>query len=249
MRGGSTWLEQALDEHPLIDMHKTRIFVQHFDITKIPQKRNPESLLGLVNEKLIYIPKTAKNIHSNFPETKIVVVLRNPVNRLISGYFLYKSNHIGDKISLHDFIYKHEKGKMNIEIGMYKKQLQSYLKEFDKKQIGVFIFDELENSPQKYIQNIYKFLNVDFNFIPTIINKKKNIGITFDNNIFKKIPLYLKNNKFLRLYRISEKFLSSDNNRELEENKEILNDIRSMYKEKNSGLDEMLDIDTSHWYN
>ena len=172
MRSGSTWLELALNENPLLDIRKIDSEINENNFLLEEFKEGVRS--GLINEKFIYTPGSAKRIKSKFPDVKIIVVLRDPVKRLISGYFLYKSNHMDDEVGFQDFVSNYEKGKLNVHMGMYKEHLQSFLEEFDRSQLGVFIFDDLEKSPEKFVQNIYRFLGVDNGFVPGIINKKKN---------------------------------------------------------------------------
>ena len=141
MRGGSTWLEAALREHPDVEMYKTRLFVDHDDINSVPARINKTSAkIGLVNEKLISIKGAAKKISDAFHHCKIIIVLRNPVDRLLSQYFLYKSNHIDDRIPMKSFVETHEKGKMGIDQGMYLHLLQPYFECFERDNLGFFLY-------------------------------------------------------------------------------------------------------------
>jgi len=249
MRGASTWLEQALKEHPAIEIHKTRLFVDHQDMSQVPLKTCQSKLLGLVNEKLLNLPEVPKLIYQTFPQVKVIVVLRNPVSRLVSGYCLYKSNHITSKIDLEEFVKNYSKGKLNIQIGLYKKDVENYLQYIPRENMGFFLFDELKNDSRNFIASIYKYLGVNANFIPSMISQRINIGVHLDSNWVKKIPFIIKHSFLSGLfYRFIERFLKSETEKLIHHYKDFLDDHKSFYKNENKGLDELIGVDTSHWY-
>ena len=245
MRSGSTWLELALNEHPQIQLRKVK---SDLAVNNIQVKAREIICSGLINEKLLYQPGAASDIKRKFPNSKIIVVLRDPVKRLISGYFLYKSNHINDEVGFEDFVSKYEKGRLNFRMGLYREYLMPFFEEFDSSQLGVFVFDDLERSPIRFVKNIYGFLEVDCSIEPSIIHAKKNVGIFFGKNLFLKIPFLFKKYGFQRVYRFLEKYLRSNNEDIFLENAHFLQEIRDIYKTKNEGLDEMFHINTKHWY-
>ena len=246
MRSGSTWLELALNENPQIELHKVK---SDLTVNNIPLKNSQDGVCsGLINEKLMYQPGAANYIKRNFPNAKIMVVLRDPVKRLISGYFLYKSNHINDEVGFEDFVSKYDKGDLNFRMGLYRDYLMPFYEEFDTCQLGVFVFDDLERSPTRFIKEIYGFLEVDSSFKPRVIHKKKNIGVSFGKNFLLKVPFLCKKYGFQRVYRFLERYLNSSNNAIFLENAQFLQEIRNIYESKNDGLDEMFNINTNQWY-
>jgi hypothetical protein len=192
MRGASTWLEAALSEHPQLQVFKSTFFYDESE--GFPQKI-PISFhgkIGFVNEKYLYLESVPQKIFAFNAKMKISIILRNPLDRLISQYFLYKSNHLGDSIDFVSFVNTHEKGKLGIKLGFYQEQLERYLSFFPKEQVGIFLYDQLLESPAQFIENILSFLEVDSTFTPSIISKRKNVGMDVDKSFIKRLILTLK---------------------------------------------------------
>lgn len=133
--------------------------------------------------------KTAKLIKKNFPDIKLVVLLRNPIERAYSNYlFTLKNN-----IEILDFNYaiKNENIRKNHYIGkwsdikpfdyigrsMYYQQVKDYLDIFDLKQMHFIIFEDLITNKKKNLTSLSKFLGFSYN--PNIQFKKTNF--TYSN--------------------------------------------------------------------
>jgi hypothetical protein len=57
---------------------------------------------------------------------------------------------------------------------LYYSRLKPYFKLFPKENILVLIYEDIRKNPLKFIQNIYRFLEVDDSFVPPSLNKKVN---------------------------------------------------------------------------
>jgi hypothetical protein len=93
---------------------------------------------------------------------KLIVSLRNPVDRAYSQYRLLK--YYANK-ETRDFDVVVRKEPEYIERGLYYRQLKRYLKYFDMAQIFIIFFEEFVASPNRVIQRLFSFLNVDENFV------------------------------------------------------------------------------------
>ncbi|NOZ47017.1 MAG: sulfotransferase [Chlorobi bacterium] len=117
----------------------------------------------------LYSAVAAKNIYNYNPGSKIIILLRNPVERAFSHYLMalrYGFTTLSFKEALEKDIQKEKKGwgisELFIELGEYYKQVKRYYEVFPKENIGVFLFDELEKNPEAFYQSIFKFLNISF---------------------------------------------------------------------------------------
>ena len=99
---GTTWLFNCLDEHPEISGSKpkeTKFFREEFDKglayyqKKFFTNKNA-SVLGEFTPSYIYNPEIAKRIKESFPNTKIIVVLRDPLEFIRSAYYFDKQRGI-----------------------------------------------------------------------------------------------------------------------------------------------------------
>lgn len=274
-RSGSSWLYQCLKEHPqmCLDTRPKEMpliwegredaeyyFKNLFKGCVQNQKR------GWWARYLQYAEETAPRIKQSFPNTKFVVCLRNPIERIYSHYLL-KKNEGGINCPFEDFI---KEGDL-IKAGFYYSQLLTFLKFFPKEQILILIYEDIEKNPLGFIQKIYKFLGVDSNFIPPSINRKvfpttKNLLFMpfFSKANLEKTATFLRNRraniliKFLRTAKISSfvYFLLRRNIRDYSTavpspkpamNLETRQYLRGVYREEIKNLEKLINRNLNFW--
>lgn len=125
-------------------------------------------------------PWTAKRIHEILPNIKLIVILRNPVDRTYSHYHLSKRESgvtksfdevIGDDMNnLSKFSQKNNKfidsyfqtlvQNSYLARGFYVEQLEQWFEIFNKKQLLVISSEDLANKTQSTLDTVFKFLDV-----------------------------------------------------------------------------------------
>ncbi len=105
----------------------------------------------------------AKQIHDYNPNSKIIIMLRDPIKRLISYYKMY-SKRQGLNISLKEFIDNTETALPKLETGLYYERVKAY-KDLFGSNVQVIIFEELIENPIKVQEELNGFLGLeDLNF-------------------------------------------------------------------------------------
>jgi hypothetical protein len=134
-----------------------------------------ESMIkGEWSVKYLPEPQVAFKIKKEFPDVKILVCLRNPLERALSQFY-YAKYHQGFEKCCQSFEEAFEKHPNFYRFtSLYSKALKRYFDLFPKKNILVLIYEEIEKNPLKFIQNIYRFLGVDDSFVPPSLEKKVN---------------------------------------------------------------------------
>ncbi|MEM9923671.1 MAG: sulfotransferase domain-containing protein [Cyanobacteria bacterium P01_D01_bin.50] len=99
---------------------------------------------------------------SVIPETKLIYIVRNPIERIISHYVhLYadskENRDIEEALAELD-------GNQYIERSKYFLQLEQYLEFFSDSNILIITSEELSNFPQKTLKKVFQFLQVDADF-------------------------------------------------------------------------------------
>ena len=181
-RGGTTSLSINISQHPdiYIDSNKEPSVgeVHFFDINWKKgiewYKKKFDYNYKLVGEKtpsLIYLPSTFPLIQSVNPFVKIILVLRNPVERAYSAWKLNKKNGNED-LSFQEAISYELKylnnmnktfftiGKQYLNRGFYYKQIKELLKWFPKQNILILISEIVKENMNKEYNKIYEFLNL-----------------------------------------------------------------------------------------
>ena len=182
VRGGSTWIYEALREHPEVcvsieketkffsDKHKYNWGLNYY-LSKFSYTSN-EKVQGEFDPGYLSSTGTAKRIHQMYPEVKLIACLRDPADRAYSHFIRHKRQGKNLVKTFEDVI--QQKASIYINHGFYAKYLKEYYSFFPKKQLYVTFYQDLETNPVKFIQDLYRFLEVDNSFLPTVINTKIN---------------------------------------------------------------------------
>ncbi|NEQ70187.1 MAG: sulfotransferase domain-containing protein [Symploca sp. SIO2D2] len=139
----------------------------------------------------LHNPLSADRIASFDSNIKIIVILRNPVERAISHYF-HEKRRGREKLPMTDaFAKEEERLKSSLESqdfksnafihcsyksrGLYAEQLARYMKAFSRKQILVLESDTFFSKPSNTLQKIFKFLEIETE-LPIENLKPRNVG-------------------------------------------------------------------------
>ncbi len=99
---------------------------------------------------------TAKKIHQYNPKVKLIYMMRDPIERIISHYMhSYARNQI--KFDLQHLVMK---DRMHIDMSRYYFQLKPFLRLFPKEQFHFIVLEEFLKDPQKSRQEVYEFLGL-----------------------------------------------------------------------------------------
>lgn len=126
---------------------------------------------GEMTNAYLYSTQAANNISQKFPHAKIIMILRNPVERAFSHYLMdlrmgIESGNFME--ALQKDISRTEKGwgisNLYIELGMYYEQVNRFLKLFPHEQIKILLHEDFKNNPSKTMEGICQLLNADGSF-------------------------------------------------------------------------------------
>lgn len=169
-KAGSTWIHRVLSWHPMIfmtpvkdiyffDRYYARGFkwyLKHFSGVK------DELVIGEVSHDYLYSLEACERIAENLPDVKLMVCLREPIERAFSSY-LHLLKHGAIKCNFEEAI---EKEPSLIEHGMYAEYLHRYIEIFGKKRICVAVFDELRQDPNGFAKGLFGYLGVNSHDLP-----------------------------------------------------------------------------------
>ncbi len=190
-KSGTTSLKHYLAQHPDIFLiHRGRGFFG-YEPAEISESKYFSFYKDAKNEKMVgekasdYLsaPNTASKLKKRFPDAKIIMNLRNPIDMM---YALHSSQLYKETMEdLEDFeeAIKAEKwrkkenekspGKWHphmfySDIAKYTPQVKRYFDNFDKEKIKIVISDDLKKDTLKTYKEILSFLDVDDNFVPDL---------------------------------------------------------------------------------
>jgi len=126
------------------------------------KKVKDEKIIGEANPSYLSDPETPKLIHQTVPNARILISLRDPVERAYSAYlmtirrgFTKKSFSQQMENTLSNEILP--SGKV-LTRGLYFNPVKKYLDIFGQKQVKIIIFEEFIKNPKTFIEEILEFL-------------------------------------------------------------------------------------------
>lgn len=156
-----------------------------------------EKAVGECSTGYLYSEVAAKEIRKAVPHAKIVMVLRNPVERAFSHYLAdlrmgtVAAGTFGEALEF-DFNRK-RKGwgvsSLYVEIGLYYRQVKRYLDVFPEESVKILFFEDFRDDPGKAMSELYAFLGVDRNFTPNLAIRYNSALVPRWRGLFRLIEL------------------------------------------------------------
>lgn len=180
-RCATTWIYKCLKEHPDVFVPPKRKEVQFFDRFYAKgldwyrmwfQEWSNESAIGEASPSYLFHSEAPQRIAKHLSDVKLIVSVRNPVDRAWSQYWRNRSS---GRITC-DFQQAWREYPFLVEQGLYYKHIARYLDFFSRKNFLVLVFDDLRNDPISWIQSIFEFIDVDPGFVPSLVNRRSNKG-------------------------------------------------------------------------
>jgi len=179
-KSATSWIVQCLREHPQVSCSQpkeTHFFSNNFSrgikwYSSCFRSKKEGDIIGEYSPDYLQNPDSPKRIKEFYPNAKLIVCLRNPVDRVISAFYFNKGR---GKHSFDTVREKIEKEPGNdINKSLYYRGLKTFFTYFPKKQFIIILFDDVKKNPVPTIQKIYRFLDVDDTFTPASAEKKVN---------------------------------------------------------------------------
>ena len=225
-RSGTTSLYNYLKQHPDVFMSpikETNFFAyegeaarsrfmgdlekkDHFPVVTIEnylalfRGTSGKRAIGEASPLYLHSPHAATRIKEFAPEAKLIAVLRHPVDRAYSSYYM----HVRERREPRGFeeaIRQEQEGAENLSLmlpqscylrlGLYAQYLLPYFEIFGRTQLAVYLFDDLKADPQRLMRKLFRFLNVADDFVPDT-SHQYNAGGVAPNRFWQ--TLLMKNN-------------------------------------------------------
>lgn len=127
-----------------------------------------EKAIGESSVFYLYYPGTAKRIYSEIPDAKIIILLRNPVQRAYSAY-MHLIRDERETLCFEESLKTEQERKtgdfepmwLYHELGLYAKQVKQYLDVFGRRQVKVILFEEFIRNPESQLKDVFHFLEID----------------------------------------------------------------------------------------
>jgi hypothetical protein len=178
-KGGTTWWSRSVFAHPdiLAPVRKELRFFQHHWEEEFTERRVVEyhryfprpdhgKVTGEWTPNYMFDPWTARRLHRAAPDARILLILRDPVARLLSGLRDAAYHYYGDP---HPRLVSEA-----IEFGRYGEQLRRLAANFQRSQILVLQLERCILDPERELARTYEFIGVDPGFVPADLREPVN---------------------------------------------------------------------------
>ena len=190
-KAGTTSLYEYLSRHPEVYMPDTIKEPDYFSHEEILQQQlyyktthitdpgeykalfagvKDQKAVGEASVSYLFYPGTAQKIYDFNPKAKILISLREPVERAYSHYLMDARLGLLEG-SFEDIVFrkiKHKHADMYyqqiVSLGEYAGQITRYLTLFGPDQVKVLFYDDLKADPKGVMKSIFNFLEIDENF-------------------------------------------------------------------------------------
>jgi len=274
-KSGTTSLYNYLDQHHSITMSSVKE-PNYFSFTEIEDQKlyyktkhistldkyhslfnfkNGSCLFGEASVSYLYYKDIASRIKKYNEDAKIIIILRDPVERAVSHYNMDKRlgfvktdlKSILDDVSLKNHMLFYQQ---YIQLGFYYLQVKRYIDVFGKENICVMKYDDLNNDNKEFTNKILGFLDLDVDNkidFDTPYNSYKSssnqlVNILYSVSFMRKIISLFFPNSMLKA--INKFFF---NKQETKISEEIEMKLYDLFHEDILLLEQMLEIDLNSW--
>lgn len=170
VKSATTWLVNCLNRHPqiYIPLKEIHFFSRFFSkrltwYHKHFKRAKPSQFAGENSNTYLESKEATMRIKKMIPEVKLIVCLRNPVERAYSDYCMnFEKARVSADIAIYLNPYNNNLTNDSpfLYRGLYAKHIKRYFKYFEKSQIKILLYDDLVLNSQKFIEDVYEFLGV-----------------------------------------------------------------------------------------
>ena len=163
-----------------------------------------EKAIGEASVSYLFYPKTPQKIKKIIPDVKIIIILRNPLERGYSHYLMdYKLGLV--KLPYDQIVYRKSNHKyidlyyqQYVELGLYYEQVRRYIDIFGETNVKIILNEDMNKDTKSVVKEILEYLGVsstdiqDVSMRHNIYKKPRNI-ILHKIFILQKLRAYLSN--------------------------------------------------------
>ncbi len=161
--------------HPEVCMGGPKKELHYFDSSRYPNHKEyhrcfapegGESVFGEATPSYMFVPKAMRRIHEYNPRLKLIVLLRDPIERTYSNWIMRKER-VGDveTFDFDTFLRAHQtkepwQDSLILDRSLYAGQLQRIFRYFPREQVLILLSEDLRSSHRESMNRIAAFLGI-----------------------------------------------------------------------------------------
>jgi len=177
---------------PMTTKFSAGFITQVSDYLRLFQNATTEDVLGEASVCYLWSPTAPGNIARACPQAKILMLLRNPVDRAYSQYLQVLASSRKPQ-SFREYV----EAAMNshstlmgplypfLHFGRYCEQVKRYLKQFPRQQVQICFYEDYQSDAAGMLRDIFQFLGVDHSFAPDISQRYMQVSIPRSHRFYR----------------------------------------------------------------
>lgn len=227
-----------------------------------------ETAIGEASTAYLYLSRARDRIRHYVPEAKLIAILRDPAERAYSN-FLHLVRDCREP--LRDFARALQAEEDRIQnnwgplwhykqTGFYYAQLKRYYEVFEREQIKIYLYEDLNDDPLSVLRDAYGFLGVDNTFVPDVSMRYNVSGVPKNERVHALYEFLHRPHPVKSIFkpllphesrrRLRERLLNALRNQNLTKPPfplEIQRQLEEVYREDVLKLQELIQRDLSEW--
>jgi hypothetical protein len=172
-RAATTWVHECLREHPEVfvpAIKEVHYFDEHFArgpawYTGHFRPRPGQRVKGEITPNYLDVEAALPRLAQTLPNTRLFVILREPVERALSAYHFFPERFAGLTFAEACRASGHL-----VNPGRYARHLERFFVHYGKEQLKVILYDDIEADPAHVLADLFGFLGIDDAFVPPSVH-------------------------------------------------------------------------------
>ena len=178
-KSATTWLQRSLQADPCVSMpspelhYFSREYSRGDDWYLSQFAANASTIVaGEKSNTYLESSQAAVRIAAKLPDVKLVVQLRNPVERAYSDYcMMYRRGEVGRDVASY-LDPRNSRNTRIVGLGFYGRQLQHYYDRFPSERILVTFYETIRMHPEQQLGTVRSFLGLPANLSGNVVRGK-----------------------------------------------------------------------------
>ncbi len=182
MKAATTWVQAQMSQHPDIFVPGIEPHFFTRDHKKgwqwyrdlYPAKKPEGALWGEKTADYLAPPEAAEHIKREYPNAKLIVQFRNPIDRAYSDYkMVYRRGVV--KGPPEDYMMSLDNPQPRfLNGGLYGKHMKRWFELFPKEQFLCFTFEDVKQRPEETLEKVWQHIGANPHFDAEFAKKRQN---------------------------------------------------------------------------
>lgn len=180
VKAATTWIAHQLRSQPSIFLPKAEPHYFSSDYDRGPgwyaslfSAASDDQLIGEKSADYLAHPAAAARLAHELPRARLVVQLRNPIDRAYSDYcMLFRRGTVDGEIERH--LGAGDEQPRFLAGGLYRQHLARFLNHFPAEQLQIILYDDIRSKPEATLQAVGKHIGAQRTLYPVALEERQN---------------------------------------------------------------------------